>query len=199
MEDEEEVETKEMDGTISVKSEDEEGSRIKKFIVSYETKLLKSPSPAPSHGSFEADLKLSPKDQVIQELQQRIHKKGRKHSQELWPQAKQLELTRGRRWRCPNDFFNDEMIAEVLSSQAEVIRGRALGVNFKKYEKTNLPNFDHLMNSSVYKMIHKMEREPKRGIPARPAKVNAAEDIMERVKSPALSVVDDRSTRSISH
>lgn len=39
------------------------------------------------------------------------------------------------------------------------------------------------MNSSVYKMIHKMEREPKKGIPARPAKVNAAEDIIERVVS----------------
>lgn len=113
-------------------------------------------------------------------------------------------------------------------------------VNFKKYEKTNLPNFDHLMNSSVYKMIHKMEKEPKRGIPARPAKVNAAEDIIERVvsifdiqdpkknfllhfffflsnsresskrfetvpsflsfqKSPAFSIADDRSTRSVSH
>ncbi|KYN05783.1 PDZ and LIM domain protein Zasp [Cyphomyrmex costatus] len=196
---EEEAEMKELDGMISVKSADEEGSRVKKFIVSYETKVLKSPSPAPSHGSFEPDPKLSPKDQVIQELQQRVHKKGKKHSQELWPQAKQLELTQGRRWRCPNDFFNDEMIAEVLSCQAEVIRGKAMGVNFKKYEKTNLPNYDYLMNSSVYKMIHKMEREPKRGIPARPAKVNAAEDIIERVKSPALSVIDDRSARSVSH
>lgn len=199
---EEEAEPKEMmelDGMISVKSTDEEGNRVKKFIVSYETKVLKSPSPALSHGSFEPDSKLSPKDQVIQELQQKLRMKDKRHSQDLWPQAKQLELTQGRRWRCPNDFFNDEMIAEVLSSQAEVIRGRALGVNFKKYEKTNLPNYDHLMNSSVYKMIHKMEKEPKKGIPARPAKVNAAEDIIERVKSPALSVVDDRSTRSVSH
>lgn len=128
-----------------------------------------------------------------------MHKKGKKPSQDLWPQAKQLELTQGRRWRCPNDFFNDEMIAEVLTCQAEVIRGKAMGVNFKRYEKTNLPNYDYLMNSSVYKMIHKMEREPKRGIPARPAKVNAAEDIIERVKSPALSVADDRSARSVSH
>ena len=56
-----------------------------------------------------------------------MHKKGKKHSQELWPQAKQLELTQGRRWRCPNDFFNDEMIAEVLTCQAEVIRGKAMG------------------------------------------------------------------------
>ncbi|XP_071857887.1 uncharacterized protein isoform X4 [Bombus fervidus] len=196
-EDDEETETQELEGTLSVKSE--EGSRVKKFVVSYETKVLKSPSPAPSsHGSFEPDPNLSAKDQVIQELQ-RVKQRGRKRSQDLWPQAKQVELTRGRRWRCPNDFFNDEMIAEVLSSQAEVIRGRALGVNFKKYEKTNLPNYDHLMNSSVYKMIHKMEREPKRGIPARPAKVNAAEDIIERVKSPALSIADDRSTRSVSH
>lgn len=60
-------------------------------------------------------------------FQQKIRMKDKRHSQDLWPQAKQLELTQGRRWRCPNDFFNDEMIAEVLSSQAEVIRGRALG------------------------------------------------------------------------
>lgn len=50
---EEEAETKELDGMISVKSEDEDGSRVKKFIVSYETKLLKSPSPAPSHGDYQ--------------------------------------------------------------------------------------------------------------------------------------------------
>lgn len=51
----EEAETKEMmelDGMISVKSMDEEGSKVKKFIVSYETKVLKSPSPAPSHGNY---------------------------------------------------------------------------------------------------------------------------------------------------
>ncbi|KOC70725.1 hypothetical protein WH47_06765 [Habropoda laboriosa] len=130
-EEEGETETQELEGTLSVKSE--EGCRVKKFVVSYETKVLKSPSPAPSQGSYEPDPNLSAKDQVIQELQ------------------------------------------------------------------TALPNYDHLMNSSVYKMIHKMDREPKRGIPARPAKVNAAEDIIERVKSPALSVADDRSTRSISH
>lgn len=58
-----------------------------------------------------------------------------------------------------------------------------LRVNFKKFEKNWLPNYDHLMGSSVYKMLHKMEREPKTGIPARPPKVNAAEDIIERVVS----------------
>lgn len=49
---EEEAEMKELDGVISVKSADEEGNRVKKFIVSYETKLLKSPSPAASHGDY---------------------------------------------------------------------------------------------------------------------------------------------------
>lgn len=49
-EDEEETETQELEGTLSVKSE--EGSRVKKFVVSYETKVLKSPSPAPSHGKY---------------------------------------------------------------------------------------------------------------------------------------------------
>ncbi|XP_068994205.1 uncharacterized protein [Neodiprion pinetum] len=167
--------------------------RVKKFVISYETQIIRSrdASPALSDRSFKPDPNLSPKDQLIQELQQ---KQGRKHSKDLWPQAKQVELTYGRRWRCPNDFFNDEMIAEVLSSQAEVLNGRALGINFKKYEKTNLPNYDHLMNSSAYKMIHKMEAEPQKGIPVRPAKVIAAEDILERVKSPTPSVIEDQTT-----
>ncbi|XP_043270514.1 titin-like isoform X3 [Venturia canescens] len=191
------AETKEL-GEVNVKSTVEEEGHVKKCIATYQTKVLKSrePSPAPSYGSYEPDPNLSPQDQVIQELK---HRGGRRRSNDLWPQAKQLELTYGRRWRCPNDFFNDEMIAEVLSSQAEVIRGRAMGVNFKKFEKNWLPNYDHLMGSSVYKMLHKMEREPKTGIPARPPKVIAAEDIIERVRSPALSIADDRSARGISH
>lgn len=49
---EEETETQELEGTLSVKSE--EGSRVKKFVVSYETKVLKSPSPAPSHGKYQS-------------------------------------------------------------------------------------------------------------------------------------------------
>ncbi|OXU18672.1 hypothetical protein TSAR_000124, partial [Trichomalopsis sarcophagae] len=172
---------------ISVKSNEDDGKRVKKYIVTYESKVVqersrsRSASPALSQKSFEPDPKLTLQDQLVQELK---HRKGRKPARDLWqPQARQLELTYGRKWRCPNDFFNDEMIADVLSSQAEVIRGRALGVNFKKFEKTALPNYDHLMNSSVYKMIHKMEAEPKKGIPARPPKVIAAEDIIERVVS----------------
>ncbi|XP_076380990.1 uncharacterized protein LOC117220254 isoform X3 [Megalopta genalis] len=56
-EDEEETETQELEGTLSVKSE--EGSRVKKFVVSYETKVIKSPSPAPSHAENAAERKES--------------------------------------------------------------------------------------------------------------------------------------------
>ncbi|KAJ8679986.1 hypothetical protein QAD02_015773 [Eretmocerus hayati] len=185
------TESKELE--ISVKSNEDDGKRVKKYIVSYESEVIQEAqkaestrtcSPAPSHTNYEPDPNLTLQDQLVQELK---HRKGKKRGSRdhLWqPQAKQLELTYGRKWRCPNDFFNDEMIADVLSSQAEVIRGRALGVNFKKFEKTSLPNYDHLMNSSVYKMIHRMEAEPKKGIPARPPKVIAAEDIIERVNTP---------------
>lgn len=48
VEEDEDTETHELEGTLSVKSDD--GSRVKKFVVSYETKMLKTPSPVPSHG-----------------------------------------------------------------------------------------------------------------------------------------------------
>ncbi|XP_014224415.1 FK506-binding protein 5-like isoform X2 [Trichogramma pretiosum] len=196
------TESKELE--ISVKSDKDDGSSVKKYIVSYESKVIeetkaakrsRDPSPAVSQRSFEADPNIGLHDQLVQELK---HRQGRKRSRELWqPQARQLELTYGRRWRCPNDFFNDDMIADVLSSQAEVIRGRAMGVNFKKFEKAKaLPNYDHLMASSVYKMIHKMEVEPKKGIPARPSRVVAAEDIIERVNTPVCGMSNNTSVRS---
>lgn len=56
-------------------------------------------------------------------------------------------------------------------------------VNFKKFEKKALPNFDHLLNSSAYKMVHQKVPGPKKGIPVRPSKVNAADDIIERIVS----------------
>lgn len=63
-EDDEETETQELEGTLSVKSE--EGSRVKKFVVSYETKVLKSPSPAPSsHGKYLNKLVVASIDKTI--------------------------------------------------------------------------------------------------------------------------------------
>lgn len=49
-----ETETRELDGTISVRSSDDEGSRVKKFVVSYETKVMRSrtASPTPSYGKY---------------------------------------------------------------------------------------------------------------------------------------------------
>lgn len=56
--DEEEIESKEMDGVISMKSADEEGNRVKKYIVSYETKLLKSPSQTSLHGKYQCYIRI---------------------------------------------------------------------------------------------------------------------------------------------
>lgn len=43
------------------------------------------------------------------------------------PQERPLVLPGGRKWRNPKDAFNEEFIAEVISSQAELIAGSALG------------------------------------------------------------------------
>lgn len=49
-----ETETRELDGTISIRSSDDEGGRVKKFVVSYETKVMRSrtASPTPSYGKY---------------------------------------------------------------------------------------------------------------------------------------------------
>lgn len=36
-------------------------------------------------------------------------------------------LPGGRKWRSPKDAFNEELIAELISSQAELINGSTLG------------------------------------------------------------------------
>lgn len=43
------------------------------------------------------------------------------------PQERPLVLPGGRKWRNPKDAYNEEFIAEILSSQAELISGSALG------------------------------------------------------------------------
>lgn len=89
----------------------------------------------------------------------------------LTPLPRPLVLPGGRRWRKPKDAFNEEFIAETLISQAEVLVGSTLGVNFRKYEP---PKFD-LSNSAVYKMIHDIESNEK-GIASRPEIVPAEQD-----------------------
>ncbi|XP_055680232.1 pharyngeal muscle protein 2 [Lutzomyia longipalpis] len=99
----------------------------------------------------------------------------------LVPQERPIFLPGGRKWRKPKDAFNDEFIAEVLSSQAELIVGTTLGVNFLKYQKPE-KKVD-LSGSEVYRMIHCMDKVPAHGIAARPEKVFTAEDV-HRSSSP---------------
>lgn len=43
------------------------------------------------------------------------------------PVERPLVLPGGRKWRCPRDAYNEDYIAEVISSQAELINGSTLG------------------------------------------------------------------------
>uniref|UniRef100_A0A182XH17 PDZ domain-containing protein n=1 Tax=Anopheles quadriannulatus TaxID=34691 RepID=A0A182XH17_ANOQN len=53
----------------------------------------------------------------------------------LTPQERPIYLPGGRKWRTAKDAFNEQFIAEVISSQAELIQGTTLG-NF--YESPHL-------------------------------------------------------------
>lgn len=43
------------------------------------------------------------------------------------PAERPVVLPGGRKWRCPRDAYNEDYIAEVISSQAELINGSTLG------------------------------------------------------------------------
>uniref|UniRef100_A0A1Q3FVA4 Putative adaptor protein enigma n=1 Tax=Culex tarsalis TaxID=7177 RepID=A0A1Q3FVA4_CULTA len=58
-------------------------------------------------------------------------------------------------YNTPVAMYSDETIAETLSSQAEVLAGGVLGVNFKKNEKKYSP-----ANSEVYKLLHEQGDNP---------------------------------------
>lgn len=45
----------------------------------------------------------------------------------LQPQERPITLPGGRKWRNAKDAMNEEMIAEIISSQAELIMGSTLG------------------------------------------------------------------------
>lgn len=48
----------------------------------------------------------------------------------LQPQERPITLPGGRKWRNAKDAMNEEMIAEIISSQAELIMGSTLGYAF---------------------------------------------------------------------
>lgn len=93
----------------------------------------------------------------------------------LTPQERPIYLPGGRKWRNAKDAFNEQFIAEVISSQAELIQGTTLGVNFLKYQKPE-KDLTFIKNSDVYKLIHDQDA-PKSGIELRPELVLAEEDV----------------------
>ncbi|XP_037911267.1 titin isoform X2 [Hermetia illucens] len=130
-------------------------------------------------------LELEHKQRLIKE---RASKRPPRAFGPLTPQERPLVLPGGRKWRRPKDAYNDELIADILSSQAELIVGSTLGstcestnvstdprVNFLKYKKPE-KHID-LEKSEVYKVIHELDHSPKRGIEFRPEKVVAEADV----------------------
>lgn len=45
----------------------------------------------------------------------------------LTPNERPLILPGGRKWRGPKDAYNEDSIAEIISSQAELLNGSILG------------------------------------------------------------------------
>ncbi|XP_060808144.1 titin [Amyelois transitella] len=93
-------------------------------------------------------------------------------------QERPMVLPGGRKWRGPKDAYNEQFIAETLSAQAEIIKGKAKGfvmsyesdllpyderINFLKYEKPPV-SLDHLQHSDVYKLVHNMDQTPVRRV-----------------------------------
>lgn len=52
---------------------------------------------------------------------------SKKQGGPLTPQERPLVLPGGRKWRNERDAFNEDFIAEIISSQAELIMGSTLG------------------------------------------------------------------------
>ncbi|XP_055587245.1 titin-like isoform X3 [Uranotaenia lowii] len=112
------------------------------------------------------------------ELKMQVVKKKKKHVSAfgpLTPQERPIFLPGGRKWRNAKDAFNEQFIAEVISSQAELIQGTTLGVNFLKYQQPE-KDLSFIKDSEVYKLVHD-QNPPKSGIELRPELVVAEEDV----------------------
>jgi len=73
------------------------------------------------------------KTELTAELKQKVvadrtmKQKKAKGFRGLQPQERPIHLPGGRKWRNEKDAMNEEMIAEIISSQAELIMGTTLG------------------------------------------------------------------------
>jgi hypothetical protein len=71
------------------------------------------------------ELSVELKQKVAEDRNQKA--KRAKGFRGLQPQERPLILPGGRKWRSEKDAMNEEMIAEIISSQAELIMGSTLG------------------------------------------------------------------------
>lgn len=68
------------------------------------------------------------------------------------PQERPVVLPGGRKWRNPKDAYNEEFIAEVISSQAELIMGSTLGYKIH-HTSLHIVIIYHLFQTSSFIFI----------------------------------------------
>ncbi|XP_018897217.2 uncharacterized protein [Bemisia tabaci] len=94
----------------------------------------------------------------------------------LTPCLRPVVLPGGRKWRSPKDAYSEAFITETLVSQAEVLVGTTIGVNFRKYEPAKVD----MSHSPTWRLIHNVE-EPTGGIANRPERIPADCEYMEPI------------------
>lgn len=67
------------------------------------------------------------KHQMLAESVAKNARNANRYNGPRTPQERPLVLPGGRKWRNAKDAYNEEFIAEVISSQAELITGSTLG------------------------------------------------------------------------
>ncbi|CRK95062.1 CLUMA_CG008541, isoform D, partial [Clunio marinus] len=119
---------------------------------------LSSAAPSPLPGSYAPLTKTS-----LAANKQPSSNFGSGHNSAAKPFNQQIPASPGRviankQYNTPVAMYSDEIIAETLSSQAEVLAGGVLGVNFKKNEKVYNPE-----KSEVLKALQENDFEPEPG------------------------------------
>ncbi|XP_058460547.1 PDZ and LIM domain protein Zasp isoform X2 [Malaya genurostris] len=137
------------------------------------TSLAATPQPVQHIGSghnqaakpFPAAAAVSP---VPPQLQQQHQQQQQQQQQQVNGGEGPIKSIVNKQYNTPVAMYSDETIAETLSSQAEVLAGGVLGVNFKKNERVYSP-----ANSEVYKLLHEQGNEPEPvDSPTSPSSVN---------------------------
>ncbi|CAG9802844.1 unnamed protein product [Chironomus riparius] len=163
---------------------DEYEESQRKFRELWEKKREKQ-EPVDAKTELTAELKQKVTEERV------IKQKRARNFRGLQPQERPIILPGGRKWKNEKDAMNDELIAEIISSQAELIMGTTLGshhyespiltfddrVNFLKYQKPE-KDLSFLKNSETYRQIHHMVQH-ENGIEKRPAMVAAEEDVLK--------------------